>query len=222
MANLLVPFSLVVISWLVVQILARRNERRLQAEWRDFVQNYEEWEPEDAKSLPSPDEADSWGVFSKRCFTVQIIRTAEPPIIRFVYGALSEYFPNHCWVCQKLMLERDTRYRKDDVQHFLEEERLWLPFSGSLALTVMNVLRLSVSSRTTEIKSVFHASLRRFCLPVLAHLIGSCQAQLASLDKNWRNIWVSSFSSQGIGPSDSFHLRAVRSYLPSKILIAFS
>jgi hypothetical protein len=130
-ASLLVPVSLLVIGWLVVQILSRRNERRLQAEWQGFVRNYEEWVSEDVKSLPCP-EPDSWGLLSKRCFTVQIIRNPELPVIRFVYGALFEYFPNRCWVCQKLILERNTRYRKDDVQHLLEEERLrfpifWLP-----------------------------------------------------------------------------------------------
>jgi hypothetical protein len=120
-----------------MHFLARRNERKVRSEWEGLLRDTGEkmlealgkdcwaiWTFLDAPSY-------SWGTLARR--TVPFSRVEMPDIIPFgfVCRALFDYLPVRCWVCNRLILKK-VNYRKDDVQHFLEERKSsqtieWLP-----------------------------------------------------------------------------------------------
>ena len=127
--RLFIPPGLLLIGWIAMVLLARRNEKKVRLEWSALFEETAERIFENCKALPlvSPP---SWATLSGR--TPSTARMESAGVVRFVYVALFDYLPVRCWVCQKRMLERYAKYRRDDVQHFLEEKQLllrvnWLP-----------------------------------------------------------------------------------------------
>jgi len=159
LAKLFIPAGLLLTGWLLIHFLTRRNEQRVRAEWEELLRYAEnerlerirneqrvhaEWEEllgyaenERLERIRN----DCWGfwivghdVSSLSAGPARIQETEIPGIIRFAYTVLFDYLPVHCWVCNQLILEGNVKYRKDDVEHFLEESALpssspvvWLP-----------------------------------------------------------------------------------------------
>ena len=122
LARVLIPIGLLLTCWLTMLFLARRNERKVRSEWVGILRGsggtFEHHLP---PLLPS------WVIFARRHVSSPTREIPAWPIIRLVYAVVFDYLPNRCWACRKLMLEKHTRYRKDDVQHFLEEAELPSP-----------------------------------------------------------------------------------------------
>jgi hypothetical protein len=135
-ANLLIPISLFLTVWILLLLVARRNERKVRSEWEVLLRDAgERRTPEISetafwqfcaffRAIPP-----SWAIFSRR--TTRPSKIEIPGSIRFVYVALFDCLPVRCWVCHKLILERNAKYRRDDVQHFLEEAGFPLSTEGS-------------------------------------------------------------------------------------------
>ena len=136
-AKLFVPICLLLTGWFLMHFLARRNERKIRSQWegllRDAAERMLEAFSKDCWGFWTlPDlRYRSWGNLSRH--PVLFSRAEMPDIIPFVCSGLFDYLPVRCWVCNKLIL-KNVNYRKDDVQHFLEETESrsrspikWLP-----------------------------------------------------------------------------------------------
>ena len=66
--------------------------------------------------------------------TCSLFESKDPRLIRFFSRSLFDFLPVHGWICFKLALERNAKYRKDDMQHFSDE------IVGSLWSTEVNWL----------------------------------------------------------------------------------
>lgn len=139
-ASLLIPIGLLLTGWVLMLLLARRNERKVRSEWEAWLRD--EWEKRTSEvsenlfwrfcifceAIPP-----SWAMFSRRLALSSKVKI--PGFIRFFYAVLFDFLPVHCWICFKLVLERNAKYRKDDMQHFSDEivgplwstEVNWLP-----------------------------------------------------------------------------------------------
>jgi hypothetical protein len=137
LASVFIPVGLLLTGWILMLLLARRNERKVRSEWEVLLRDA--WETEISENVfwefyilicTTPR---SWAIFSSR--TPLDSKMVIPGFIRFLYAALFDFLPVRCWICLKLTLQRNAKYRKDDMQHFLEEaagslqwtEVSWLP-----------------------------------------------------------------------------------------------
>jgi len=52
----------------------------------------------------------SWGhLFETTC---SLFESKDPTLVRFFYAVPVRLFPVHCWICFKLVLERNAKYLK--------------------------------------------------------------------------------------------------------------